>query len=523
MGINGGTGIVGSGAALGGSGIHINRGGVAPFVGLLDTYPNAEAAYSVRQLSSDYAKPTDSEFSFGKALQFDGVNDKVSIGQNLSNVGDVTLSVWFKVNAFKGTYFSILGSDVNTGNYLMVRDVSGQLQCQGFGIFGNKQTLEPSTLGIWNHMGIIKSGANFTVYMNGTNYGSAASSTLSTINLFGKYGTNNSFNPANGVMDEFVWWNTALTEAQILNQWNGGNGNSANIDVEPLLWYNCNEEDGSSTLVNSGSGGASYNGTLNNFDFATCWVDGKANKGALVEIAGYTTTPTFVENKTFYPDENNELSLTSTDAVGTTLASWLSTNSITEGYVRTLYDQSGNANNAQQTTASLQPIIISSGSIVTDNGEPAIDFRGADYYLTLLSTITSQWAFGVQNATAIDNAVNYLYGGAGEGYHVGGTTGSITGWGAFSAAGSRESNNEGLGQKIRAWDGNKLFENGVEESYSDTGNAGEVDIIVLGTRSDFTAFSFTGFFQEVVFYNSNQEANVVGIYENQNSRYNVVV
>ena len=27
MGINGGTGIVGSGAALGGSGIHINRGG----------------------------------------------------------------------------------------------------------------------------------------------------------------------------------------------------------------------------------------------------------------------------------------------------------------------------------------------------------------------------------------------------------------------------------------------------------------------------------------------------------------
>ena len=30
MGINGGTGIVGSGAALGGSGIHINRGGGVP-------------------------------------------------------------------------------------------------------------------------------------------------------------------------------------------------------------------------------------------------------------------------------------------------------------------------------------------------------------------------------------------------------------------------------------------------------------------------------------------------------------
>ena len=245
--------------------------------------------------------------------------------------------------------------------------------------------------------------------------------------------------------------------------------------------------------------------------------------GALVEIAGYTTTPTFVENRAFLPDANNKLSLTSQDVgLTTTLGDWITDNSITEGYVRTLYGQTASIN-AQQITASLQPLIISSGSIVTDNGEPAIDFRGADYYLTLSSTITSQWAFGVQNATAIDNVVNYIFGGSGEGYGVGGSTGSVTGWGAFSPAGSREADNEDLGQIIRAWSGSKLFANGVEESYSDTGNAGDVDIIVLGTRNDFKAFSFTGFFQEVVFYNSNQEANVVGIYENQNSRYNVVV
>ena len=54
MGINGGTGIVGSGSVLGGSGISVPKGGVAPFVGLLDTYPNAAAAYSVRRLSSTY-------------------------------------------------------------------------------------------------------------------------------------------------------------------------------------------------------------------------------------------------------------------------------------------------------------------------------------------------------------------------------------------------------------------------------------------------------------------------------------
>jgi hypothetical protein len=54
MGINGGTGIVSSGSVLGGSGISLPKGGVTPFVGLLDLYPSAAAAYSVRRLSSTY-------------------------------------------------------------------------------------------------------------------------------------------------------------------------------------------------------------------------------------------------------------------------------------------------------------------------------------------------------------------------------------------------------------------------------------------------------------------------------------
>ena len=48
MGINGGTGIVGSGISL-------PKGGVPSFVGLLDTYGGAAAAYSVRLLKSDYS------------------------------------------------------------------------------------------------------------------------------------------------------------------------------------------------------------------------------------------------------------------------------------------------------------------------------------------------------------------------------------------------------------------------------------------------------------------------------------
>jgi hypothetical protein len=44
----------------------------------------------------------------------------------------------------------------------------------------------------------------------------------------------------------------------------------------------------------------------------------------------------------------------------------------TDGFVETWYDQSGNANNATQLTASNQPQIVSSGSVLTENGNLAL-------------------------------------------------------------------------------------------------------------------------------------------------------
>lgn len=193
-----------------------------------------------------------------------------------------------------------------------------------------------------------------------------------------------------------------------------------------------------------------------------------------------------------------------------------------DGFVRTIYGQSGNSINAQQTSASLQAPIVIEGTLLTDNGKPMIDFTGGDYYYTLSTTTTVLWSFGVQNVTAIDNIVNYIYGGSSEGCFVGGTTGSVTGWGIAGGTGQREANNEDLGQIIRAWSGDKLYANGVEERYSQVQSAGDFDLITIGSRSDFLAFAFTGYFQEAIFYNSNQEANVTRIYVNQNDYYGVV-
>ena len=50
----------------------------------------------------------------------------------------------------------------------------------------------------------------------------------------------------------------------------------------------------------------------------------------------------------------------------------------TDGFVTTWFDQSGNGNNAVQTTASAQPKVVSSGSVILENGKPTIEFDGVD-------------------------------------------------------------------------------------------------------------------------------------------------
>jgi len=48
------------------------------------------------------------------------------------------------------------------------------------------------------------------------------------------------------------------------------------------------------------------------------------------------------------------------------------------GFVTKWYDQSGNGNDASNATASQQPQIVTSGSVVKENGKPAIAFDGSD-------------------------------------------------------------------------------------------------------------------------------------------------
>lgn len=68
---------------------------------------------------------------------------------------------------------------------------------------------------------------------------------------------------------------------------------------------------------------------------------------------------------------NNELDTTSLESFC----------SGTNGFVTTWYDQSGNGRDASQTTAASQPQIVSSGSVILENGKPSVQFDGTDDFI----------------------------------------------------------------------------------------------------------------------------------------------
>jgi len=121
--------------------------------------------------------------------------------------------------------------------------------------------------------------------------------------------------------------------------------------------------------ISIGGGGSAFVGLLDTYSGAAAAYSvrllSSTYSGALVEIRRSSDNAV----KDFYPDANNELSLTSEDGSGTSLSTWIGSD---DGFVRTWYDQSGNANNAQQTTTSNQPQLITSGALNTINGKPII-------------------------------------------------------------------------------------------------------------------------------------------------------
>ena len=200
-------------------------------------------------------------FSFGNALKFDGVNDRVDT--QLFGSPIFSFSYWLKptVLSFQVCFAGAGGADYITvqSNQLRVGTGTG-----GLIIFDFTTNFVPLLeVDNWYHFFITSDGVNMSAYVNGELIDTIAYTSGITINKFGARSTNSLF--FNGVMDEVVYWDeTTGTEQDAIDLYNGGSGvDPTTVIPSPNRYYQMNGS--GSDLVAIDDGSDTENGTLVNF------------------------------------------------------------------------------------------------------------------------------------------------------------------------------------------------------------------------------------------------------------------
>lgn len=191
------------------------------------------------------------------------------------------------------------------------------------------------------------------------------------------------------------------------------------------------------------------------------------------------------------------------------------------GFVTTWYDQSGNAKNMTQSTANLQPQIVSSGTILTQSSKPKISWASSKWMTAAIPTATRRDIYFITNNDSDtswlypdDYGGNYSYGyvaSNGDGstnlYYNPDTTPSLYVNNALQSVTTRT-------QVYSALNGYKL----VGHENFRTNLTGQWNAFNIGK---YSGFEFGGSFQEIIIYNSDQSANRSGINTNINTFYSI--
>jgi hypothetical protein len=221
------------------------------------------------------------------------------------------------------------------------------------------------------------------------------------------------------------------------------------------------------------------------------------------------------------------------------ISDWSVTSHTADGHVEVWYDQSpGPSNNATQTDDAKQPLIVNTGSVVLENGKPAINADGTNVLQTAtgaIGSVSALSAFSVlkYNVTGANNDMVYgitsnAYGGADDNFFLrqlsGNFEGKVTDATQVSSINlSTVDTSQYLFSHIFVGGSkHELVKNGA--STSDTTNipntlnlSQELEIFsVLGTllASDIKL-------QELIFFSSDQSSNRLGIESNINAYYSI--
>jgi len=194
-------------------------------------------------------------------------------------------------------------------------------------------------------------------------------------------------------------------------------------------------------------------------------------------------------------------------------------------YATTWYDQSGSGNDATQSTAASQPLLILAGVTNTENGKAALSFDGVDDGLIFSGPISS---------SASDYFGTFVGAVSDGGYVIYGTPNTVVlglntesgFWGGSAYGGDTWKSST---QQLSTWslvatDQAATFINGVDDlsgltySQQDWGTVANQCSIMFRFND---ANHCTGNLQEVILYPSDQSSNRTGIEGNINDHYGI--
>ena len=200
-----------------------------------------------------------------------------------------------------------------------------------------------------------------------------------------------------------------------------------------------------------------------------------------------------------------------------------------DGFVSTWYDQSGEAgNDAVQGSASAQPQIVSSGSVINENGKISVKFDGTtDYIRNELSVGPTVTAFAVSRIVS-EPDYNFIYDSFG--------TGARLRLGLWISQKYFADNGDGLTAdsttppnglqnlffaKHTNSDVSISVNQDTLQTVASTGFSQNSQYFVIGARNDGGEHFLDGTIQEIILYPSDQSANRTDIETNINDYYTI--
>lgn len=194
-------------------------------------------------------QPDAGPFSNSYSLNFDGVDDYLTLASEITLTAPFSLSFWVK----PGNNHVFLTATSTGSSYIYFNN--GSIIFRGI---GGEVTTTTYTNNIWQHFAFTVDGSNnLEVYKNGSATGpySYTSSAGWVFKDVGRYKTNAFF--LNGYGDELSVFNSALSSSDVssLIDTTGSNPVPADISsLSPIHWWRMGDNDSGTTVTDQGSG-----------------------------------------------------------------------------------------------------------------------------------------------------------------------------------------------------------------------------------------------------------------------------